>query len=92
MYNNINFYVTISIMVNLCKYKNIIGEPNKGIHTHVFGFALFDLLVIMLAAFLIMKFLKQYVPYMSHSLLFGFVLLVLLLLGDYLHKLFCVGT
>lgn len=78
--------------MTLCRYKNILGEPNKGVHTHVFGFALFDLILTMIVAFLIMKFLKQYVSFMSHSLLFGFTLLALLLLGEYLHRLFCVGT
>lgn len=75
---------------NLCKYKNIVGEPNKGFHVHIFGFAIFDLLATMLIAFFIMLFLKLFVTSVSHSLLFGIILLVLLIIAEVTHKLFCI--
>jgi hypothetical protein len=74
---------------NLCQYKNIFGEPNKGVHTHYFGFALFDLFVTIIVAFILMLYFKKYTN-ISHSLTFGIILLILLLIAEYLHKIFCI--
>jgi hypothetical protein len=74
---------------NLCGYKNILGEPGKGFHEHYFGFAIFDLIATIIAAFIIMLYLKKYTS-MSHSLTFGIILLILLIIAEYVHKLFCI--
>lgn len=67
-----------------CKYKNILGMPNDGVHSHfIFNFAIFDLIVTILIAFLISK---QY----KVSVLYSFM--VLMLIAILLHKLFCVDT
>jgi hypothetical protein len=75
--------------MSLSHYKDSLGEPNKGFHTHFFGFAIGDLLATIAIAFLITLYIKQYVD-ISHSLLFGIILLILLLVAEYLHKLFGV--
>ncbi len=77
--------------MSLSQYKNSLGEPNKGFHTHYFGFAIGDLLLTMIISFLIMLYTKKYFN-ISHSLVFGIVLLILLLLAEYLHKLFGVNS
>jgi hypothetical protein len=69
--------------MSLCKYKNSLGEPNKGIHKHVLGIALSDLLGTILITLLISKIFK---------LRFVLVLFIALLLGILLHRLFCVNT
>jgi len=76
--------------MNLCQYSQSLGVPNVGIHKHVFGFAIADLLMTMVIAFILMLFLHQYTTAISHSLLFGIILLILLAIGEYMHKIFCV--
>jgi hypothetical protein len=70
--------------MNLCKYKNIFGEPGKGVHSYrIFNIAIVDVLATLLAAFIISK-------------LFGFSLkwttISLFILGIIAHHLFCVRT
>jgi hypothetical protein len=70
--------------MNLCKYKNALGEPGKGIHSYrVFGIAIADVIMTIIGAFLISYFFK-----------FSFIktLLILFLTGIVLHRLFCVRT
>ena len=70
--------------MNLCKYKNALGEPDKGIHSYrLFGVAVADVIMTILGAFLISYFSK---------ISFIKTLLVLFLLGIILHRLYCVRT
>lgn len=70
--------------MNFCKYKNILGEPGKGVHSYRFGgFAIVDVLFTILGAFLFSYLLD--VP-------FWICLVGLFLLGILLHRLFCVRT
>jgi uncharacterized membrane protein len=70
--------------MTLCKYKNILGMPGKGIHSYrLYGIAIADVIFTVLAAILISYFCN-----------FSFIktLLVLFLTGIVLHRLFCVRT
>jgi len=70
--------------MDLCKYKNILGETGKGIHSYrLFGVAIADVSMTIIAAALISYFLK-----------YSFVttLIILFILGIVLHKIFCVKT
>ena len=70
--------------MNLCKYKNALGEPGKGIHSYrLFGVAIADVIMTIVVAFFISYFFK-----------FSFIktLLVLFLTGIVLHRVFCVRT
>ena len=70
--------------MNLCKYKNALGEPGKGIHSYrLFGIAIADVIMTIFGAFLISYFFK-----------FSFIktLLILFLTGIVLHRVFCVRT
>jgi hypothetical protein len=70
--------------MSLCKYKNMLGEPHKGIHSHrLFGLAIVDVIMTILAAALISYFRKQS---------FATTLLCLFVLGIILHRIFCVRT
>ena len=47
--------------MNLCKYKNAIGIPGKGIHYYrLFGVAVADVIMTILGAALISYFSKNY--------------------------------
>lgn len=70
--------------MNLCKYKDIFGKPNTGVHSYrIFNIAIVDVLLTILVAFIIARLIKK--P-------FWIVLLILFLLGIILHHLFCVKT
>ena len=70
--------------MNLCKYKNALGELNKGIHSYrLFGVSIADVIMTIIGAVLISYFFK---------LSFIKTLVVLFLSGIVLHRLFCVRT
>ena len=70
--------------MSLCKYKNALGQPNKGIHSYRFmGISIVDVILTIIAAFLISYFFKISFFYTSISLF---------VLGIVLHRLFCVRT
>lgn len=69
----------------LCKYKNILGEVDKGIHSYkIFNLAIFDILFTILGAYIIKIFIPKYNLFL--------ILIVLFLIGIILHRLFCVKT
>jgi hypothetical protein len=70
--------------MDLCKYKNALGEPKKGIHSYrLFGIAIADVIMTILGAFFISK---------LFNISFTYTTLFLFGLGILLHKLFCVKT
>jgi len=76
---------------NLCKYKTALGIPNKGIHKHMFGFAIADLIMTIIGAFLLMLYIKKnYNIKISHSLTFAIILLIFILIGEWMHDIFCI--
>lgn len=67
-----------------CKYANIFGKPNEGVHSYRFmGIAIVDLVLTILFALMISYFFNTPFP---------FTLIVLLLLGVFFHHWFCVRT
>jgi len=66
-----------------CKYKNALGIPGQGAHTHVMGVAIVDVVMTILGAYLI-HFISGYAFW---KCLIGFFVL-----GIVLHRLFCVRT
>jgi hypothetical protein len=70
--------------MTLCKYRDIFGKPNTGVHSYRFlGVAIVDVLSTIIGAFLLSWTFKWNVWY---------TLACLFLLGILLHKLFCVRT
>jgi hypothetical protein len=71
-------------MVDLCKYKNALGEPKKGIHSYRFlGVSIMDVLMTLIGAAIISYFSGYPFLYVS---------IFLFILGIILHRLFCVRT
>ena len=71
-------------MLDLCKYKNILGEPDKGVHSfRIFNIAIVDVLLTILAAYIISYFTNYELIY---TLIFMFIL------GIISHRIFCVRT
>lgn len=71
-------------MFDLTKYRNIFGEPHKGVHSfRVFGLAAFDLGLTLVASWVIAK-------YWGYNFVWTF--LGLLLVGIGIHGLFGVQT
>jgi hypothetical protein len=70
--------------MDLCKYKNALGVPGKGIHLYrLFGVAIADVIMTIIGAILISFFFKTNLNY---------TMICLFLLGIVLHRLFCVRT
>lgn len=70
--------------MTLCKFKNMFGEPNTGLHSiRIFNIAIIDVLLTIIAGLYISK---QY----NYKLIN--VLIVLFISGIIIHKLFCVKT
>jgi len=70
--------------MNLCKYKNILGEPGKGVHSfRVFGVAIVDVILTIILAYFISRVCRFH---------FGYTLLSVFVLGIFLHRIFCVRT
>ena len=71
-------------MTDLCKYKDALGEPGKGIHSYrLFGIAIADVLMTLLAGLMLAYLFKWSYLYTTISLF---------IIGIVLYKLFCVRT
>lgn len=70
--------------MNLCKYKNMFGEPNTGIHSYrIFNIAFIDVFSTMIFVYIICWFFElPYLPYLAFAFL----------LGIFAHRMFCVRT
>ena len=66
-----------------CPYKNILGIPDKGVHKHLFGVAIIDVIMTILGAFLLSYFFKWN---------FIYTMIILFILGIISHRVFCVRT
>lgn len=71
-------------MSNICKYKSMFGEPNTGIHKYrLFGVAIWDVIFTIIGGCIISWYFKYPL---------GYTLVILFLLGIFMHRLFCVRT
>jgi hypothetical protein len=71
-------------MIDLCKYKNALGVPGKGIHSYrLGGIAIADVIMTIIGAFFISWIMRWN---------FIYTLIGLFILGIILHRLFCVKT
>jgi len=67
----------------LCQYKDRLGVPGQGVHTHFFGVSVFDIVSTLV--------LTEMVIYVFHTPRF-ITLLSIVLTGIVLHRIFCVRT
>lgn len=73
--------------MDFCKYKNILGEPKKGVHSiRIFNIAIVDVIATFLVAWLFSWFFNLRV--------IGTIIITLILIvaSIPIHKLFCVDT
>lgn len=69
--------------MNLCKYKDIFGKPNEGVHsTRIFGLAFWDIVM----TIILIIFVNLFVGNIWMTTLCTVILFVTV------HKLFCVDT
>lgn len=65
-----------------CKYKNIFGMPNTGLHAiRIFDFAIIDIILSILLYNYLNKYLNKYLN------IYIFIFCIILI-----HRLFCVNT
>jgi len=70
----------------LCQYKDILGEPNTGLHSYrIFDIAIIDVLLNVIIALLIHHYFFSKKP-------LYYVLIGVFLAGIVAHRLFCVRT
>jgi len=70
--------------MNLCNYKNILGEPGKGVHSYkIFNISIVDVVLTLIVAYIIAYIFKKS---------FFWISVILFVLGIILHRLFCVRT
>jgi hypothetical protein len=68
----------------LCKYKDILGIPNEGVHKYrIFDIAINDVFLTIIVSLII-----SYI----FNINFLLTLIILFLLGIILHRIFCVKT
>lgn len=69
----------------LCKYRNLLGQVGKGVHSYrIFNIAIFDVLL---------TFIGAYIIYLLNTKNNYFMILLLVFLsGIILHRVFCVRT
>ncbi len=66
-----------------CQYKDRLGVPGQGVHTHFFGVAVFDIVATLV--------LTELVIYVFHTPRV-ITLFSIILTGIVLHRIFCVRT
>jgi len=67
-----------------CKYKNIFGEPGKGVHSYrLFNIAIVDVVLTLLIAIIITRYVE--INYI-------YAIIGLIITGILIHRLFCVNT
>lgn len=70
--------------MSLCKYKDIFGKPNEGVHSYrIFNIAIIDTVLTIILGYFIAKYYKLNLLY---------VLVGLFILATIIHKIFCVKT
>lgn len=72
--------------MRLCQFKNVFGEPGKGLHNiRLFDIAIVDVIMTFIGARIIQYLSNDQYTYM-------YCLIALFILGILLHELFCVET
>lgn len=71
-------------MNTLCKYNDIFGKPNEGLHAYrIFDIAIIDCVFTIIFAIVISYYSKYNILY---------ILLLLFAMGIIFHRIFCVKT
>ena len=73
-------------MFGLCKYKNTLGKPGKGLHRfRIANIAIVDVVLTILLAYVVHNVFLE-----KHN--YWIILAICFLLGIFMHRIFCVKT
>jgi hypothetical protein len=76
--------------MDLCKYSNIFGKPNTGLHAiRIFDSAIIDIIFVFLGAYIAHYYINKYFNTNTKYIVY---LIELFILGIIMHRLFCVRT
>jgi hypothetical protein len=79
--------------MNLCKYKNIFGEPNTGAHKkRIFDIAIIDVGVTIIVAVIIYFIMIKIWPCLAGIKNLILIIVSFFILGIIIHRMFCVRT
>ena len=71
-------------MIKLCKYSDLFGKVNEGIHSYrIYNIAIIDVLITVIGAYFLHRFIFKTYEYYH-------ILLGLFILSIIIHRLFCV--
>ncbi len=80
-------------MINLCKYKDMFGKPDQGIHSYrIFNTAIVDVILSLVLVYIIYSINVHYNVHDGNIYAFIVDLLGVFLTGITMHRLFCVNT
>jgi len=72
--------------MNLCKYSNIFGAPNTGIHKYrFFNVAIIDVIRKLIISYYIYRYNNKKIKLIN-------ITIMMFILGIIMHKIFCVKT
>ncbi len=70
--------------MSLCKYADMFGKPNTGVHSYrLFNIAIVDVIFTIIGGY----FISKYFGYNTKN-----TIIILFLIGIFVHRLFCVDT
>jgi len=76
-----------------CPYARVLGEPGKGVHVHVFGIAVVDVLLTLAGGYLwTVLALPKEVSASRFAATYVLLTTLLAAIGVVMHRLFCVRT
>ena len=79
--------------MSLCKYKNIFGEPNTGVHSvRIFNIAIFDVISTIIVGVVFYEIVIVILLKMNDRIKLWMVIVFFFILGIILHRAFCVKT
>lgn len=79
--------------MSLCKYKNIFGEPNTGVHSvRIFNIAIFDVISTIILGIVFYEIIIVILLKMNDRIKLWMVIVFFFVLGIILHRAFCVKT
>ena len=79
--------------MSLCKYKNIFGEPNTGVHSvRIFNIAIFDVISTIIVGVVFYEIIIVLLLKMNDRIKLWMVIVFFFILGIILHRAFCVKT
>jgi hypothetical protein len=79
--------------MNLCKYKNLFGNPGEGLRQYrIFDLAIFDFVVVFIFTYFIKLILNRFILPTKYNISYPLLLILVLLLGIVCHRIFCVRT